>query len=252
MNRRLTMLVHGESGSGKSWLTNTMPGPRLLLDVEGRAAYLADTRTDPTGMTPQPLLYWDPRTAVPEESANPGVVTVVRVAGMTELELAFAHLRNGMHPFRSVAVDSLQELQQRLIGDIAGLNQMQTQDWGEALRRLDAFIRDLRDLRDHPLNPLDCVLVVAGSAEKDGKKRPMLQGQMSLRAPFHFDVVGCLKKGINAQDQRVIYMVIDGYVEDILAKDNTHVLTHTYGENIVYPNIEQMLGVLNPHKENTP
>ncbi len=244
--RRLTMLVHGDSGAGKSWLTNTGPGPRLYLDGEGRAEYLADLRADPTGMTPQKLVTWDPRYAIPPESSDPDIVTVVDIFKIQDIEAVYAFLRSGEHPFRTVAVDSLQEIQTRLKEDIAGLEQMRTQDWGEALRRLDSLIRDMRDLRKHKTNPLDALVIVAGSAEKDGKKRPMLQGQMALRAPFHFDVVGFLQKGINAEQQRVIYMTIDGYVNDILAKDNTHVLSHTYGENIVFPNIEHMLGVLNP------
>lgn len=244
-SRKLTMLVHGDSGSGKSWLFNTAPGPRLLLDAEGRADYLADLRKDPTGMTPQELLRWDPRTALPDESQNPDVVTVVDVHDWTDIELAYRVLRAGEHGFRSVGLDSLPEAQQRLIGDIAGVEQMTTQNWGEALRRLDALVRDLRDLRKHKTNPLDAVVVVAGSAEKDDKMRPMLQGQMALRAPYHFDVVGYLQKGINSEQQKVRYMTIDGYVSGILAKDNTHVLSAHYGEHVVFPDVEQMLNILN-------
>lgn len=245
MARRLTALVHGDSGAGKSWLFNTAPGPRLLFDAEGRAEYLADLRVDPTGMTPQRIIPWDPIYAIPEESNDPGVVTVIDVQSFAPLEGGLRWLQSGAHPFRSVGLDSLPEVQQRLIGDISGVDQMRTQDWGEALRRLDGLIRDMRDLRKHPTNPLDCVLFVSGSAEKDGKKRPMLQGQMSLRAPYHVDVVGYLQKGTNAEGQRIRYMSIDGYVGDFLAKDNTHVLSHHYGEAIAFPDIEQMLAVLN-------
>ena len=247
--RRLTLFVHGETGTGKSWLFNTAPGPRLLLDAEGRADYLADLRVDPTGMTPQRIVRWNPVDPIPADSADPDVVTVVSVLDFDTLKLAYRWLASGEHPFRSVGVDSLQEVQQRLTDAIAGTNPMRTQDWGTALRELDGLIRNLRDLRGHPTNPVDVVVVVAGSAPKDGKDRPMVQGQMQNRAPYHFDVVGALRKGIDAEGNRVRYLTIDGYVGDVVAKDNTHLLSATYGEHIFNPDISAMLTVLNPTQE---
>lgn len=44
-------MIHGETGAGKSWLANSAPGPRLVLDAEGRADYLHDTIADPSGKT---------------------------------------------------------------------------------------------------------------------------------------------------------------------------------------------------------
>lgn len=244
--KRLTILVHGESGAGKSWLFNTGPGPRLLLDAEGRAEYLADLRADPTGMTPQRLVSWNPRDPIPEESADPSVVTVVDVLDFDTLKLAYQWLSSGNHPFRTVGLDSLQETQQRLMDATAGTEQLQMQHWGSVLREMDALIRKFRDLRKNPVSPVDCVVVLAGSQEKNDKIRPMLQGGMILRAPFHFDVVGYLRKGISAEGQRVRYLTIDGYADEhIVAKDNTHRLSGHYGEHIPFPDLEQMLGVLN-------
>ena len=34
----LTSVIHGYSGVGKSWLLDTMPPPRLIMDAEGRAS----------------------------------------------------------------------------------------------------------------------------------------------------------------------------------------------------------------------
>ena len=55
MNLPLTMLIHGDAGTGKSWLGNTVPAPRLILDAEGRSIYL------PGG----PKVTWDPREQAP-------------------------------------------------------------------------------------------------------------------------------------------------------------------------------------------
>lgn len=250
--RRLTALIHGEPGSGKSWLINSAPKPLLLLDSEGRAEYLADLVADPTGATPQPIVYWNPRDPIPEESSGDNVVTVVNVQEFGDLERAYKWLASGTHPFRAVAVDSITETQQRLIDKVAGSDQMRLQDWGTVLRELEKFIRNLRDLRAHPTNPLWAVVVSAGTHDKDEKNRPMLQGQISLKIAHHFDVVGYMFKHrdpTTGEKQR--HLMIDGYVEDVQAKDNTHVLSSHYGDVIINPDISAMLRVLNPNTGDT-
>lgn len=245
--RRLTMLVHGEPGSGKSWLINSGPKPLLLLDAEGRAEYLADLQADPRGLVPQRVVYWNPRDNIPAESADPATVTVVDVQEFGDLERAYQWLASGKHPFRAVGIDSITEVQQRLIDKIAGADQMRLQDWGAALRELEKYVRALRDLRKHPTNPLWAVVVAAGTHDRNEMHRPMLQGQISLKIAHHFDVVGFLKKHTNpttGAKERV--MLIDGFVEDVQAKDNTHVLSVHYGDTIVNPNVSDMLRVLNP------
>lgn len=251
--RFLTLLVHGDSGAGKSWLLNTAPKPLLLLDSEGRADMLADLETDPTGMTAQRLVDWDPGFAIPEESAEPNTVTVVNVQSFRDIELAYQWLSSGNHPFVAVGIDSLQETQQRLIESVSGTDQPDQQDWGAVLRLLDSYIRKFRDLRKHKTRPLWAVVVVAGSNEKNGKQRPMLQGQMSVRAPYHFDVVGYLNKQLDPQTgQTLRYMSVDGFVDGVEAKDNTHVISQTFGPRIYNPHIGAMLAALNPSSTPTP
>ena len=55
MKTTLSILIHGESGVGKSWLADSVPGPRLVLDAEGRARYT------PSG----PKVAWNPRDSEP-------------------------------------------------------------------------------------------------------------------------------------------------------------------------------------------
>ena len=242
-DRRLTLLVHGEPGSGKSWLFNSAPGPRLLLDAEGRAEHLKKMPE----RVPQAIVRWDPHNPIPAESADPEVVTVVDVQSWDTVELVYRWLDSGSHPFSSVGLDSITEIQQRLVDDIAGLDQMRTQDWGTALRRGEKLVRDLRDLRHHPKRPLWAVVVIAGTAEKADKMRPMLQGQLGLKIAHHFDVVGFMQKRRNPETgERERLLWIDAYVDGITAKDNTDDLSLTYGEFITNPDIGAMLRVLNP------
>jgi len=82
--RSLTLLVHGGPGAGKSWLANSAPGPRLLFDAEGRAQHLKKMPE----RTPQRLARWNPRDAIPAESSDPDVTTVVSVRAWGDAEMA--------------------------------------------------------------------------------------------------------------------------------------------------------------------
>ena len=242
VSKRLTIFIHGESGAGKSWLANTAPGPRLLLDAEGRAEYL---KSDPVTRAAQRIVTWDPREAIPAESADPAVLTVVNVQDFTDITLPYQWLAKGDHPFNSVIIDSLTEVQQRLIDKVASTSQMQHNQWGEVLRELESYIRKFRDLRKHKTNPLWAVVVVSGSQIKDGKQRPMLQGQVATKAPYHFDVVGYLGKRLTAEGAKERFLLIDGFIDGFVAKDNTDDLVFHYGDTIINPNISDMLAVLN-------
>lgn len=247
MSRRLTLFVQGDPGAGKSWLGNTSPKPMLLLDAEGRSEYLADLTKDPTGLTPQRIVTWDPRDPIPAESSEPDAVTVVEVQEFSAVDLTYKWLQSGNHPFRSVCLDSVTEIQQRLIDRIAGTGQMRLQDWGEALRELEKIVRNFRDLRKHPTNPLWAVVVACGTRDKDGSEAALLQGQLADRIGYHFDVMGYLGKRVNkSTGDRERFLIIDGYTDGVTAKDNTHILSHTYGNEILYPDISAMLRVLNP------
>lgn len=245
MARRLTALIHGDSGHGKSWLLNTAPTPKLYLDAEGRAEYLADPR-DPSGMTPQAQVLWDPRTQLPAEAADPNVVTVVDVQKFEDAQLAYQWLASGQHPWNSVLVDSLTELQQRAMDYITGTRQAEQQDWGQLLRDLEAWVRKLRDLRNHPVKPLWAVVLAAGSQAKNNKQRALLQGQLSLKIAYHVDLVGYLERRLDPTtgvEVRDLHIKPYGPYD---AKDNTHVLSAHYGSPIVNPNLSEMLRVLNP------
>lgn len=226
----LTILIHGDAGTGKSWLADTAPGPRLLLDAELRSLY-----------TPSSKIEWDPRTDFPE--LGPDDTAVVKVRSFQDLEIAYQRLVPG-HPFNSIIIDSLTEIQDRLIDYVAGTNQLQLQDWGRVLRDLASYVRRFRDLRDHPTHPIWSLVVIAGSKDKNGKQRPMLQGQISDRVPFWFDVVGYLQPQI-VEGQLHRNLVVQPYIGPFDAKDNTGVLSDVYGPVILDPNLTSMIKSLN-------
>ena len=182
VSRSLTMMVYGESKVGKSTLAVTAPYPRLMLDVEGGHRFL-----------PINVKYWDPIREEPPVADGTWDTCVVNVRDYDVVIKAFQWLQAGKHQFKSLIIDSISELQVKCMDQIAGKNQMQMQQWGELLRHMGALLRDLRDLTLHPTAPLEAVILTAmAKADKDGRLRPYLQGQLAVQAPYFYDVLGYL------------------------------------------------------------
>lgn len=103
-------------------------------------------------------------------------------------------LQLGRHQFKSLIIDSISELQVKLIDQVAGSDQLKMQHWGELLRALGSLLRDLRDLTMHPTNPLEAVILTSMQREgTDGKMKPYLQGQIQVVAPYLFDILGYIR-----------------------------------------------------------
>lgn len=124
MDTTLTMLIHGDSGVGKSWLADTAPAPRLILDLEGRAKYTPS----------QPKIGWDVRAGGPPAADGSWNTCVAAVPDFETLKIAYQWLRSGQHHFTSIIVDSLMEAQKRCIDSFAGVAALDQQDWGTLLQ----------------------------------------------------------------------------------------------------------------------
>ena len=234
MEATLTMLIHGESGVGKSWLADTAPAPRLILDAEGRAKYT------PSG----PKVAWDVRSGPPPAADGSWETCVASVSDFEPLSLAYQWLRSGQHQFRSIIVDSLMEAQKRCIDTVAGVNALDQQDWGTLLRKLEALVRSYRDLTLIPSNAAKVVLFIVGTKDSDGMHRPLLQGQLATTVPYYLDVVGYLfiapvqdaTGGTIHQRQLLVHPQ-----PNFVAKDGTGRLP---GPVIAEPNITQLVELL--------
>lgn len=206
----LTLVVHGESGAGKSYLADTSPGPRLLLDIEGG-----------TRWTPSRKVDWDPRDPIPELGPDDTCRVIVR--DVDTIQRAYQWLNTAPHPFKSVIFDSLTELQKRYMDNIAGTSPMEQRDWGTLLTKVDALVRWFRDLITHPSYPIDVLVITAGSAERGQQHsvvRPMLTGAMREQLAYHVDVMAYLQQVITAEgaiDRRAQFANMNG----IAAKDRT-------------------------------
>lgn len=188
--RTLTALIHGPAKVGKSTFGASTPPPRLILDVELGSNFLPVNGYVMTNL----------RDPWPKQDGTWDTV-IAEVMDWDDADYLLGKLQKREHPFKSVTLDSLAALQERLIFKVAGTGAPERQDWGEILRLLQNWCTQLRDMTRHPKYPLDAVCVLCPTVGKEieganGKTLthygPHLRGQLSTNSPYIFDITGYL------------------------------------------------------------
>lgn len=181
MHRSLSVLVHADSKVGKSTLAATTPPKRCFMDVEAAYRFL------PLGK----VIKWDPMKDAPPAADGDWDTAVVITQNYDTFAAVKRWLVSGQHGFVSVILDSITELQVRCKDKIrSGSEDMDMRKWGSLLDQMERDIRDLRDLTEHQTNPLQAIVMTAMTSQKDGKFRPYVQGQLSVKLPYFLDVIG--------------------------------------------------------------
>lgn len=240
----LSIALHGGPGTGKTTLASTAPGPRLHIDTEGGAEWLAGH-----------VIEWTDLGNLPT-AINPETTVTVAVAGdtaMATFQTVYQWLMSGKHPFKSVILDSLTEMQKRLIDKLSPIGGGDP-DWTTLLRLTERMVRELKDLKNHPTAPLEAVVFVTGTQQKttdkvQGPLHPSMTGKMAENLPHFVDVCGHTTLVVNDDQTITTYLqILPG--NNIVAKDRTSPpgragLSTYYGHTIVNPNIAELLAVLN-------
>jgi AAA domain len=192
--RSMSFVVHADTKVGKSTLANTSPAPRLLIDAEAAYRYL-----------PGKKVFWDPlREPIPilgqgrmEPKFDSPVYAidwetcVVIVHTYAHMKQAAEILRYYPHPFVSVNIDSVSEIQTRLKDQLTNYTgQMDRDKWGLLLNDMTLLVRGLRDLTEHPDYPLQTLMLTAMTEDRSGKWRPYVEGQLKTKLPYWLDVCG--------------------------------------------------------------
>lgn len=236
--RRISMSIHGWWGAGKSWLADTAPGPRLILDAEGGVYD-----------TPSPKVRWDPYDPIPSVSEETSVV--VDVQEWDPVRQSMAVLLSGKHPFESVIVDSMTEAQKQLKQAIARPGEafdpnavFDQQAWGRLLNNMELTIRQLRDLTRPTARRRVNVIVVLGSDTEAVPAKPLLQGGLRKSLAGFFDIQGFLFVGRddNQNEVRVLQISPDSLAE---AKCRLHKLKVAVGAHMMNPTIPDILSIIN-------
>lgn len=229
MQPNLTLVVHGESGVGKSWLGASAPGPLLIIDAEGGTSWV-----------PGKKVPWDVTKGSPPPTPGDGEIVVASIKSFQALGMILQWLQSGKHPFKSVCIDSLTEVQKRCLDNITGVEAADQRAWGEVLRKMEGLVRAFRDLTiPNGVPTLDSVVFIAGSQVKDGITRPHLQGQLGNTLPYFVDAVGYLYLSQN-EDGDVVRNLLLQPLGGFAAKDRTG----KFGTKLVSPNVADMLAHL--------
>jgi hypothetical protein len=184
LDRALSVLVHASAKQGKSSLSVTAPAPRVYCDVESAARFLeAEGRIK--------AIKWNPDNPPPEYDGT-WDTAVVATRDFETVEKVYKWLNSGKHPFKSLIIDSISELQFRVVDNMTGRKQPTMQQWGGVYRDVGGFVRDIRDLTMHPIKPLESVVIVAMTRQIDGKYVPWCQGQLQTVLPFLLDATAYL------------------------------------------------------------
>ena len=182
--RALSILIHSDTKVGKSTFGNTAPYPRLLLDAEAAYRFLPEQGNK--------RIFWDPMTEVCPRWDGVWELCVVRVQDYSVFMKALEWLKSGQHDFRSVVIDSITEIQVTCKEQISADGPMKIQLWGELLTHMEKACREFRNLTEHPTRPIEAIIITSMTTQRDGKWRPYMQGQLAVKAPYFFDVIGYL------------------------------------------------------------
>jgi AAA domain len=244
--RRISVFVHGWWGSGKSWLAASAPGPRLILDTEGGSFD-----------TPGEHVVWAPRTPFPEGLTKDHSV-VVDASSWEVVHHVMDILLEGNHPFESVIIDSLHELQEMVKQSVAVPGEtydpnavFERQAWGRLKNNMGLLMRQLRDLTRTTARKRVNVVIVSGSDDEMIPAKPLLEGGARKIALGFFDVVGYLRTA-NSQSGDEVRVLQISPSPSAVAKCRLHNLKLKYGNEIVNPDIRKILAVVNATTPATP
>lgn len=240
---RMCMLLHGFSGVGKTPLSNTTPGPRLVMDVENSADWLQ-----------VPKVYWDGRSDPNLLQLTENTSVIVPISNYRQIKTdIMPWLVSGRHPFRSVILDSIMESQEKMFQVLSGDEKRDFDAFGTQLTWMKNLLIDLKDLKNNKVKPIDTIVIICGSVERiNGRVSPMLDGKIKDLIAYKMDVVGYLYREV----------AVNGTGEDVAklrikptpvfeAKDRTLILAPHYGSIIEKPDMMEIMRVLNtPRTEN--
>lgn len=226
----INMIVYGPKGCGKSYLGDTAPGPRVVLDAEAGSRF-----------TPSRKKQWDPVNERPPQPDGTWDTALVTVRDFRTVMKAYEWLASGDHPFRSVIIDSVSEIQQRAVDDIAGTNAMQKQDWGQLLRIVSDLVRKFRDLISHPVRPLDAVVFIAMARQVEGTWQPHVQGQLAVTLPYYVDVVSYMAPVVNPETGEVTRRLFCGTFPGYMTGER---VAGALGSYIDAPDVSGMLEMI--------
>jgi len=225
----LNILLHSPGGHGKTTFIATAcedprTSPILILDMEGGA--------------PIRFAKKDPRT-----------YTIRKIRSVNDINQIYDYLARGEHPYKSVAIDSLTEIQKLGLfefvygtdaskvfkGNLLEIKSAEIQHWGKSQTQMAMMVRYFRDL---PMHVFFTTLTQTLKDEITGKisYTVALPGKQADEIPGIPDIVGYLgiTKTKDNPNQRILIVQPDN---KIVCKDRTDAL----GTVVEEPTVTKLL-----------
>ena len=246
----LTIALYGSPGQGKTALATTAPTPALLIDPEGSSHFAHGVEAG----RPKKLnvTRWEIGKPLPSEIGDYCAVTV---GEWRHFGPVLDVLSSGKHPFRSVIIDSLTEVQQRLhhlIIEDSTRDALQQADWGTSRNRLGIFLRKLRDMAVVDLdNPVQCIVFIALAKDAENLTavtRPALQGSISNDFESLVEVIGYVRLDHNAEEQTTDQVVLIGPHNKYQVKNRIPDLWE-HQPTMVNPNLAELFDFIQPQEK---
>lgn len=243
-----SFLVYGKTKTGKSSLAATAPGKKLVADAEG-SWNAFDNRANPNDPDqPYRVTWWDDLSQPPPDMTNFDIC-VVDVQRWESVDMMLNWVIQSEHPFQSIILDSVTEIQNRckkaIQPDMTGLQQ---QDWGKLLAHMSDRIKRFRDIVKDPRNPARVVVFTSeGKLLQDGSYVPHMEGQLRNGIAYWMNTTACLRV---AQLPNADGIVTDDSPTErrLLVKPHPAFITGSHFEDrfetnaVSNPNITTMMG----------
>ena len=235
--RYLNVLFHGFGGMGKttacaSACLDPRTAPVLVCDFEGGA----------------PIRY----AKMPK-----GSYTIRRINTIRDLNDIYEYLRKGGHPYKSVVLDSLTEIQKlglsvfvygpsqgaSFMGNVINIKSAEIQHWGKSANQMGMLVRYFRDL---PMHVFFTTLTTVNKDELTGKITydVALPGKQSQEVPGIPDIVGYFDVAKDAATKKDIRCIYFQPTSKFVAKDRTDALGDVLKYEKDAPIVTQMLDLI--------
>jgi len=200
-----------------------------------------------------PVLFMDAEAGTLSLAGKPNIDVVRIVNFASDVGAVYEYLARGNHPYKTVVIDSLTEMQKLSMMDI--MSQLvaikpdrdqdipSLQEWGKNIEQIRKFVRYFRDL------PMHCIFTCLEMESKDESTGsitvlPSLSGKLAMEVSGFVDVVGRLytspvtgADGKAAIERRLLVQPAGKYV----AKDRSGKL----GLELVNPTFKAILDGIN-------